>query len=70
MSLQMILGAGLIALYVTFLTWYSQRGRKLTRVEIDYYLSIIEKLPSPAKDIKAITTRIRAWAEADDGLPV
>jgi hypothetical protein len=70
MSLQMIFGAALIALYVTFLTWHSQRGRKLTLAEIDHYLSIIEKLPSPAKDIKAVSARIRAWAEADDGKPV
>jgi hypothetical protein len=70
MTLQMMLGAALIALYVTFLTWHSQRGRKLTLAEIDHYLSIIEKLPSLAKDIKAVSARIRAWAEADDGKPV
>jgi hypothetical protein len=71
MNLQMILGAALVALYTIFLAWHSQRGRKLTHAEIDHYLSIIEKLPSPTEEIQAVTTsRIRAWAEADNGKPV
>jgi hypothetical protein len=70
MSLQIILGAALVALFVIFLAWHSQRGRKLTHAEIDHYLSIIEMLPSPAKEIHAVTSRIRAWAELDDGKPV
>jgi hypothetical protein len=68
---EIILGALLVALYRLFSFWHSQgRGEKLTQPEIDHYLQIIEKLPLPEEDIKAICARIRPWAEADDGKPV
>jgi hypothetical protein len=67
---EIILGAALAALYLVFSGWHSQWGGKLTRVEIDHYLSAIEKLPLPAEEIRAITSRSRPWAEADDGRPV
>ncbi len=67
---EIILGASFIVLYLVFLAWHSPRKRRLTQAEIDYYMRIIEKLPLPAEEIKAITSRIRPWAEADDGRPV
>jgi hypothetical protein len=67
---EVILGAGLAALYLAFSAWYSSWGGKLTREEIDHYLSIIETLPHPQEGDREITARIRAWAEADDGRPV
>jgi hypothetical protein len=70
MNVQISLGAALIALYGIFWFWHSQRGRKLTNAEIDQYLSIIAKLPSPTKEIDAVISRMRAWAAADDGKPV
>ena len=33
-------------------------------------MAIIEKLPVRAEGIQAFTSRIRAWAEADDDKPV
>lgn len=33
-------------------------------------MAIIEKLPLPAEEIRAITSRIRPWAEVDIGKPV
>jgi hypothetical protein len=70
MSLEIILAAALAALYWVFLGWHRQWGGKLTKAEIDQYMAGIEKLPHPAEEIRAITSRIRAWAEADDGKPV
>ena len=67
---EIILGASFIVLYLVFLAWHSPWKRRLTQAEIDYYMRIIEKLPLPAEEIKAITSRIRPWAEADDGRPV
>ena len=40
------------------------------QAEIDHYIPIIEKLPLPAAELKAIVSRIRTWAESDDGKPV
>ena len=65
-----ILGAALVVLYLVFLAWHSPWGGKLTQAEIDHYIPIIEKLPLPAEEIKAIVSRIRPWAEIDDGKPV
>jgi hypothetical protein len=70
MSLEIILGAALVVLYLIFWVWHSPWGGKLTQTEIDHYMSIIEKLSMPAEELKAITSRLRAWAEADDGKPV
>jgi len=67
---QLIFVAILVALYLGFSGWHSQWGGKLTRAEIDQYMAIIEKLPLPAEEIKAVTSRVRPWAEADDGKPV
>ena len=67
---EFILGATLVVLYVVFSAWHSQGGGKLTREEIDQYMTVIAKLPLPAEEIKAITSRMRPWAEADDGKPV
>jgi len=50
--------------------WHSQGAGKLTQAEIDQYLAMIEKLPLPEKGVQAFTTRLRPWAEADDGKPV
>ena len=65
-----ILGAALVVLYLVFLAWHSPWGGKLTQAEIDHYIPIIEKLPLPAEEIKAIVSRIRPWAEIDDDKPV
>jgi hypothetical protein len=67
---EIILGAALAVLYVIFLAWHSPWKHKLSKAEVDHYLAIIEKLPLPAEGIKALTSRIRPWAEADDGKPV
>jgi hypothetical protein len=67
---ELILGAALVVLYLVFSGWHSQWGGKLTKAEIDQYLAVIEKLPLPAEEIQAITSRIRPWADADDGKPV
>ena len=67
---EIILGASFVVLYSVFLAWHSPRKRRLTQAEIGHYMQIIEKLPLPAEEIKAITSRIRPWAEADDGRPV
>ncbi len=65
-----VVAAAFVALYWIFCRWHSQGGGKLTKAEIDRYIGIIEKLPLPAEGIKAVCTRIRPWAEADDGKPV
>jgi hypothetical protein len=65
-----LLGAAFVALYWIFCRWHSQDGGKLTKAEVDRYISIIEKTPLPAEETKAVCARIRLWAEADDGKPV
>ena len=45
-------------------------GRQVTNAEIDRYLAIIERRLLPAEEVKAFTSRLRSWAEADDGRPV
>jgi hypothetical protein len=64
-----ILGALLLLLYLAFWAWHSPWRHKLTQAEIDHYMAIIEKLPLQQEEAKAITSRIRRWAEADDGKP-
>ena len=64
-----ILGIMLLILYVAFWAWHSPWANKLTRAEIDHYMAIIEKLPRPSEEVQAIGSRLRRWAEADDGKP-
>ena len=67
---EIIFGAALVVVYLIFWAWHSPWQGKLTREEIDHYLAIVEKLPLPAEEIQAIVSRLRPWAEADDGKPV
>jgi hypothetical protein len=69
-TVEIILGAVFILLYLLFSGWHSQWGGTLTQEEIDQYMSKIEILPLPEEEIMAITSRLRPWAEADDGEPV
>lgn len=69
---QTVLGLVLAALFAAFWLWHSPglvRGA-LTSAEIDRYLSIVEKLPTPPEERAMVVKRLRAWAEADDGKPV
>jgi hypothetical protein len=70
MWFELILAAAFVILYVAFWAWHSQGRGKLTQAEIDQYLTIIEKLPLPKKEVQAFIARLRPWAEADDGKPV
>jgi len=70
MWFELIFATVLVILYLVFLGWHSQGGGKLTQAEIDRYVAIIEKLPLPEKAVQAFITRLRSWAEADDGKPV
>jgi hypothetical protein len=63
-----ILGASFVALYLVFSAWHSQGSGKLTQPEIDHYMALIERL-AVTDDGKDIASRIRSWAEADDGKP-
>lgn len=60
----------LAVLYLVFWVWHSPWVGRLTTAEIDRYLAIIEKRLLPAEEVKAFTSRVRSWAEADDGRPV
>ena len=70
MWFELILAAVLVILYLAFWAWHSQGSGKLTQAEIDQYVANIEKLPLPEKAVQAFITRLRSWAEADDGKPV
>ena len=70
MSFELILAAMLVILYLAFCAWHSQGGGKLTRAQIDQYITNIEKLPLPSKAVQVFIARLRLWAEADDGKPV
>ena len=70
MWFELILAAVLVILYSAFWAWHSQGSGKLTQAEIDQYVANIEKLPLPEKAVQAFITRLRSWAEADDGKPV
>jgi len=70
MWFELILAAVLVILYLAFCAWHSQGGGKLTQAEIDQYIANIEKLPLPERAVQAFITRLRPWAEADDGKPV
>ena len=69
MWFEFILAAALTILYVAFWAWHSQGAGKLTQPEIDRYLAIIENLPLPEEKVHDFATRLRPWAEADDGKP-
>jgi len=70
MWFELIVAAVLVILYLAFWAWHSQGSGKLTQAEIDQYVANIEKLPLPEKAVQAFITRLRSWAEADDGKPV
>jgi hypothetical protein len=70
MWFELIVATVLVILYLAFWAWHSQGGGKLTEAEIDRYLAMIEKLPLPENRVQAFITRLRPWAEADDGKPV
>src|SRR4029077_13100706 len=70
MWFELTLAAVLVSLYLAFWAWHSQGRGKLTQVEIDQYVAMIEKLPLPEKAVQAFVARVRPWAEADDGQPV
>ena len=70
MWFELTLAAVLASLYLAFWAWHSQGGGKLTKAEVDQYVAIIEKLPLPEKAVQAFITRLRSWAEVDDGKPV
>jgi hypothetical protein len=63
-------GAALVVLYPVFWAWHSPWAGKLTKAEIDRYLAIIERSLQPAEEIEAFASRVRSWAEADNGRPV
>jgi hypothetical protein len=60
----------LATLYLLFWRWHSPARNKLTDAEIAEYMARIEKLSVPTEEAKASFSRIRSWAEADDGKPV
>jgi hypothetical protein len=70
MWFELIVVAVLVILYLAFWAWHSQGSGKLTQAEIDQYVANIEKLPLPEKAVQAFITRLRSWAEADDGKSV
>jgi hypothetical protein len=70
MWFECILAAVLVGLYLAFLAWHAQGGGRLTSAEIEHYIANIEKLPLPEKAVHEFITRLRPWAEADDGKPV
>jgi hypothetical protein len=70
---EIIFGAVLLGIFLAF--WFWQHSwtirRKLAPEEIDRLVSAIEKqVPLPAEEQAQLLTRLRAWAEADDGKPV
>lgn len=67
---QIIFGAVLLGAFARFWRWHSPPTKKLTKEEIDHYLGIISKLPLPGDETAMIVSRLRPWAEADDGKPV
>jgi hypothetical protein len=70
MGFELFVAAALIILYVAFWIWHAQGGGKLTQPETDNYIASIEKLPLPEQSVQAFISRLRPWAEADDGKPV
>ncbi len=68
---QIAFGAALLGAFAGFWRWHSPPAKKLTREEIDHYLEIISKLSAPSDEgSERFITRLRPWAEADDGKPV
>jgi hypothetical protein len=70
MCFELILAVAFVILYAAFWIWHSQGAGKLTLAEIDQYLAIIERLPLPEHGVQTFISRLRPWAEADDGRPV
>jgi hypothetical protein len=66
---QIALGAALLAAFTAFWHRHSPPAKPLTKEEIDYYLEIISKLPLPGDAAGKLVTKLRLWAEADDGKP-
>jgi hypothetical protein len=66
------LGILCIALYGIFSFWYGgSGGGKLSREEVDAYLSKLETDAGIPEEVKNDSLeRLRAWGEADDGGPV
>jgi hypothetical protein len=60
----------LVGLFLAFWFCHSPIADKLTKDEINRYLTTIEKNALPPDEKAEILTRLRAWAEADDGKPV
>jgi hypothetical protein len=67
---EIIFGAVLIVLFLCFWFWHSPLTSKITKEEINHYLGIIEKSAFPPGEKAETLTRLRAWAESDDGNPV
>ena len=63
-------GLALLGACAGFWRWHSPPAKKLTREEIDHYLEIISRLPSPGDGSERFIARVRDWAESDDGKPV
>lgn len=63
---QAALGGVLLGAFGAFWRWHSPRAAPLTEQEIDRYLGAIAELPLP----DAFVSRLRRFAESDDGKPV
>ena len=63
-----ILAVVLILLFFGISAW--QSTRKLSKVEVDHYIGILERqLPKQMEDRAEFLSRLRAWGENDDGKP-
>jgi hypothetical protein len=60
----------LVGLFLAFWICHSPVADKLTKDEINRYLTTIEKNALPPDEKAEILSRLRAWAETDDGKPV
>jgi hypothetical protein len=67
---QSMFGAALAVLYAAFWAWHSPRQGKLTKAEVNHYMTSLEELPAPPGEANPNIARFRRWAEADDGKPV
>jgi hypothetical protein len=63
-------GIILAGLFLAFWLFHSPIADKLTKDEIKQYLATIENNAMPPDEKAEILTRLRKWAEADDGKPV
>ena len=69
-KLEIILAGILLIFFLIFWLCHSPIADKLTREEINSYLSVIEKNALPPEEKTEILARLRSWADADDGKPV